>query len=330
MFRKFLFLVAFGGLLVSCSTKQELDNRLDSERAIRLGTGGVAKEPSTKAEVNSLADLAKQGVGDNIGIYGVSVRENSAAPIVGWGNDCPMANVQTTAVSATDGTISWNGVYLYPVDNSYVKFCAYYPYASTEGNGRLHLDAPATGKAPVLRFTMNGQDDVMYAVPVVGRYDSAPAPLEFHHVLTQLHFEIVDSSETLVGEKILNIVLLDVNTSSSMNIETGVLGTWGSKDNLNVYGSNNVEILSSAPQQVGGSIMLQPGQASFKVRVETTVGDYLATVRPTSSLDSTLETSFAAGRSYLISLYFDKTSELSALATVSPWLLMGYADVIIQ
>lgn len=327
MFRKFLFLVAFCGLLVSCSTKQELDSR-DSERIIRLGAGEVGDAP-TKA-VNSLTDLAKQGVGDNIGIYGVSVRENSAAPVVGWGNDCPMPNVKTTAISADNGLISWNGVYLYPVDDSYVKFCAYYPYATTEGNGRLRLEAPATGKAPVLSFTMNGQDDIMYAAPVVGRHDVTPATLMFRHVLTQLRFEIVDNSETLVGEKILGITVLDVNTSSSMNIETGVLGTWESKGNLSVLGSNGIEIVSSNPQIVGSGIMLQPGQSSFQVRVETTVGTYTATVRPTSIVNGVSETSFAAGRSYLISLHFDKSSELNAMASVSEWLLMGYDYIVIN
>lgn len=326
MFRKFLFLFAFGGLFVSCSTKQDLDDR-DAERVIRLGAGWVDSKLRTKAEVNSLADLAKPGVGDNIGIYGVSVRENSAAPVAGWGNDCPMPNVQTTAVSATNGTISWKDIYFYPFDDSYVKFCAYYPYASVEGNGRLRLEEPATGKAPLLRFTMNGQDDVMYAEPVVGRYDLAPATLMFRHVLTQLRFEIVDNSGALIGAEIRNIVIVDANTSSSMNIETGVLGAWDSKKDLSVPGIQNVKIESNAPQLIGQGIMLQPGLASFKVRVETSEGTYSTTVHPTSIIDGVSETTFAAERSYLISLYFDKSSELSASANVTDWVFAGGAFI---
>ncbi|MDE6446669.1 MAG: fimbrillin family protein [Alistipes sp.] len=331
MFRNFLFLVAFCGAFASCSTKQDLDVR-ESERAIRLGAGGVDETPRTKTVVNSLADLASAGVGDNIGICGVRVNTKTAEPVAGWGNVLPMDNVRTTGVSAADGAISWNGVYLYPLDDAYVKFCAYHPYASYEGNGRLRLDAPSTGKAPFLSFTLSGEDDIMYATPVVGRKDDAPKPLMFHHVLTQLTFEIIDDSGTLVGEKIQSIEVLDVNTSSTMNIETGALGTWGSKANLAVAGTADVEILSTSAQSVGRSIMLQPGQASFKVRVNTaSLGSYTATIRPTSVGDNgSYETSFAAGRSYLISLRFDKTSELGALATVSEWLLMGYDEITIK
>jgi len=329
MFRNFLFFVVSCGLFASCSTKQELDVR-DAGRIIRLGAGGVDETPRTKA-VNSLADLANQGVGDNIGIYGVCVNENTTAPVVGWGNECPMPNVRTTAVSAETGVISWSGVYLYPVDDSYVKFCAYYPYAAVEGNGRLRLEAPSAGRAPFLHFTLNGEDDIMYATPVVGRHNVQPAPLMFHHVLTQLRFQIVDDSGTLAGEKIRNIALLDVNTSSSMNVETGDLGSWGSASELNVPGVGEVEIADNNPKAVGRGIMLQPGQASFRIRVETSVGNYTATVRPTSTnSDGSLETVFAAGRSYLISLHFDKTTDLNASATVSEWLLMGYDYIVIQ
>lgn len=330
MFRNFLFLVAFCGAFVSCSTKQDLDVR-ESERIIRLGAGGVDETPRTKAVVNSLADLAATGVGDNIGICGVRVDSKTAAPGVGWGNVMPMDNVRTTGVSAVDGTMSWDGAYFYPLDDAYVKFCAYYPYASYEGNGRLRLDAPSTGKAPFLSFTLNGEDDIMYATPVDGRKDDAPKPLMFHHVLTQLTFEIIDDSGTLVGEKIQSIEVLDVNTSSTMNIETGALGTWGSNTNLFVSGIADVEILSTSAQSIGRGIMLQPGLASFKVRVNTSVGSYNATIRP-NSLDAngTKETSFAAGRSYLISLRFDKSSELKASVEVQKWEFAGGAIIIIQ
>ncbi len=331
MFRNFLFLVAFCGAFASCSTKQDLDVR-ESERVIRLGAGGVEETPRTKAVVNSLTDLASPGVGDNIGICGVRVNSNTAAPVMGWGNVLPMDNVRTTAVSAANGAVSWNGVYFYPLDNAYVKFCAYHPYASYEGNGRLRLEPSSTGKAPLLSFTLNGEDDIMYATPVIGKQGSAPDPLMFHHTLTQLTFEIIDDSGTLVGEKIQSIEVLDVNTSSTMNIETGAFGTWGTKANLTVSGTADVEILSTAAQAVGSSIMLQPDQASFKVRVNTSsLGSFTATIRPTSIGDNgSYETSFAAGRSYLISLRFDKTTELGALATVTDWVLIGYDEITIK
>ena len=171
----------------------------------------------------------------------------------------------------------------------------------------------------------------MYATPVVGKQDVSPGKLMFHHVLTQLTFEIIDDSGTLVGEKIQSIEVLDVNTSSTMNIETGVFGTWGSNTNLFVSGIADVEILSTSAQSIGRGIMLQPGLASFEVRVNTSVGSYKATIRPTSIGDNaSYETSFAAGRSYQIALRFDKSSELNASAMVQKWEFAGGAIIIIQ
>lgn len=310
MLRNSLFVIAFCGLLASCSTKQELEPR-ERDGVIRLGVGKV-----TRAEVQSATDL-----GNNIGIYGVQLPNATAS---GWGNALSMDNVRSSSVSAS-GAIGWDGVYYYPVDPAhYVKFCAYYPYAD---GIKFSADAPATGKAPALRFTLDGADDILYATPVVGSRDSDPAPLVFNHALTQLKFEIQDINAALTDQVVENIVIQDANTASTMNIETGVFGTWSAPAELKVPGieGKNLTIADKNPLALGDGIMLQPGLASFKIRLELAGHSY-----PDVEIKPTGELVFAAGHSYKITLTFNEKVEVNAKVVVIPWELAGTGSAIIQ
>lgn len=323
MLRNSLFVIAFCGLLASCSTKQELESR-EMDGVIRLGVGKV-----TRAEVQSATDLGK-----NIGIYGIQIPNKPAditdLPGMGWGNALSMDNVRSAAVSAS-GAISWDGIYYYPADPAhYVKFCAYYPYADAT---RFFVDAPTTGNAPLLRFTLSGTDDILYATPVVGSRDEQPARLVFNHALTQLKFEIEDINEVLKGEKVVSLVLQDANTSSSMDIETGVFGTWSAPAELKVPGieGKNITFVDRKPLAVGDGVMLQPGLESFKIRLETTNGVFPdVEIRPTSKINDVAETTFAAGHSYKITLTFNEHAEMFATATVEDWKFGGTGSAIVQ
>ncbi|MBD5067864.1 MAG: fimbrillin family protein [Alistipes sp.] len=323
MLRKSLFVIAFCGLLASCSTRQELDPR--NEGVIRLGVGKIV----TRAEVGSVTAL-----GDNIGIYGVQLPEKPADLTdlsgIGWGNALSMNNVRSTGVAAS-GAISWDGIYYYPLDPAhYIKFCAYHPYAADGTN--FSVDAPADGQAPVLRFALDGTDDILYAAPVIGSRSEVPAALTFRHALTQLMFKIKDVHGELRRNKtkVLNIIFQDVNTVSSMDIETGIFGEWSAPDNLKVPGIEGEEFAfeEEGPDFVapGDAIMLEPGLASFKITLETSDGTFSdVTIRPSG------EPVFAAGHSYEITITFnEQQAEISAAATVVDWKFGGTTNIIIQ
>ncbi|MDE5624058.1 MAG: fimbrillin family protein [Alistipes sp.] len=310
MLRNSLFVIAFCGLLASCSTKQELESR-ETDGVIRLG---VAK--MTRAEVQSATDL-----GNNIGIYGVQLPNKTAS---GWGNALSMDNVRSSRVEAS-GAIVWDGIYYYPIDPAhYVKFCAYYPYAD---GTKFMIDAPATGKAPSLRFTLNGTDDILYATPVVGRYGENPDPMVFNHALTQLKFEIQDINAALTDRVVENIVIQNANTASSMNVETGVFGTWSAPAELKVPGveGKNITLVDKNSLAVGDGIMLQPGLESFKIRLELAGHSY-----PDVEIKPTGELTFAAGHSYKITLTFNEKIEVNAKVVVIPWELAGTGSAVIQ
>lgn len=303
----------------------------DGRAVIRLG----AKSP-TRA-VNSLEDLS--AAGNNVGIYGIQISDaSSGIPSDGsqWGGVLRMDNVRTTSIDALTGNISWAGNYYYPAEEeSSVEFCAYHPYApgGTSSDGRFFVEAPASGHAPVLHFSLSGREDVMFATPVTGSRNSRPQGLEFRHVLTQLRFQVIDSYASLNEVSLRGISLLGVNSDSSMNIETGALGAWSSPGELAVPGITEVLITGSPtqPQSVGQEVMLEPGQPEFHVRVETSKATYDdVLIRPTSSIGGVKEESFAAGRSYLITLSFQQQTGIVLSATVVPWVMAGYGSAIVQ
>ncbi len=328
-----LFLCACAYLLCGCAQDSLQE---EGRGVIRLGT----KSPTRT--VNSLADLS--AVGDNVGIYGVCTAVATVGSSAGnrpWGNDLIMDNVRTTAIDASTGNISWEKTYFYPVETDrYVEFCAYYPYAEVAAtipsSERFYLEAPAVGEAPILHFTLNGQDDIMFADPVIGGRLLKPQGLEFRHVLTQLQFQLSDPYNAMTNEKLLGISLLGVNTQSSMEIEFGALGAWSAPAQLDVPGIDVgegilISGMSSQPQMVGREIMLQPGQSEFHIRVETSKAVYDdVVIRPTSSIGGVAETAFAAGRSYLITLSFQAKAEIAISASVVPWVMAGTGSAIVQ
>ena len=312
-------------LLGGCS---RTEGERNSQTEIRLGTKGVTRA------VNTLGDLSD--VGDRIGIYGVRIAGTSAGASgkESWGNELVMDNVRTSDVDPSTGSIGWAGHYYYPLEEDRsVEFCAYHPYAAAGSDGDWFVEAPAPGKAPALHFTLSGQEDVMCAEPVIGSRSRVPGPLEFRHVLTQLRFRLVDPEGAFAGETLDEIALLDVNTTGVMDIETGALGAWGDPAELAVPGIETVPITGSEelPQEVGGEVMLQPGLSSFVIRVVTSRGSYdRVVIRPTSVIGETVETSFAAGRSYLITLTFRPLTGISLSATVVPWQMGGTGSGVVQ
>jgi hypothetical protein len=119
-----------------------------------------------------------------------------------------------------------------------------------------------------------------------------------------------------------------------MNVETGELGDWGGSTDLALSGFSPVPITrssSAAPQLLDGELMLQPGAKSFTLRVVTSRATFdNVVIRPTSTVDGQKETTFVAGRSYLVTLTFKQRLEIESGATVVPWVLGGTGEGIVQ
>lgn len=330
MKRNFLQATLWSVLLMSSCAREE---NLASLR-IRLG---VQVSDVTRGAVNDAAGLS--AVGDKVGIYGMVTTGTLPEELLttAWGEVPLMDNVRTTSIDASTGALDWSGSYNYPVEEGrYVKFCAYHPYAAAGLSGDNYVVAPGENRAPQLYFTLTGAEDVMLADPVLGGKQLSPDQLVFEHKLTQIRFQVSDESGSFTGQTLNGITFNGVNTTCSMDLETGEMGAWGTpSDGISAGIDSPVAITgtTAAPEQVGTEVMLQPGQSAFNVKIVTSKGTFgSVAIRPTSSADggSTTETAFAAGRSYLITLIFRGLNQVAVTASVTPWVMDGTGEGIVE
>lgn len=329
---RIIIISAYSMLILSgCSGHDEIPN---TSFAIRLG---ASTHFDSRAPVNDLAGLS--AVGTNVGLYGIVTTSGSASslPAEDWAGIPLMNNVRTTSIDASTGSMSWTGNYTYPVeDGKSVRFLAYHPYASAGLSGNNYIIAPSSNRPPELHFTLTGNEDVMYASPVTGSKSITPGALVFNHVLTQIRFSIIDERGSFSGETLNSITFNGVNTTSSMNLESGALGAWGTSSDITFSGIDapvSITGTANSPQELKSTIMLQPDLASFNLKVVTSKGSFESVViRPTSGTNSgtSLDDRFAAGRSYLVKLTFRSLAELNITATVTPWIMDGTGEGVVE
>lgn len=317
IFRLFLVL----GLLASCTQNEEV-----------VGTGeirlGVRSDVYSRGSVGDFTALI--AVGDQIGVYGVNTNKTKATDLLeeAWATATyTMDNVCTDSISKKSGEMKFAKGYTYP-DNMQVKFLAYYPYAKTgvATDGRNYLEAATQDQAPLLHFTINGALDLMYATPVIGsQTDAADKVLEFNHALTQLSFILKDPVGIVKDTKVKMIKINKVNTSSTMNIETGAFGEWGTPIDSELKVDPSVAVTASGVV-INGAVMLQPGLTGFNLSIvtENNITYSGITIKPDKDLV------FEAGTAYEITLTFLDKKEIKSSVAIQPWVMGGYSDNIVQ
>ncbi len=304
-----MVVVACASVLASCSTEADLESR----GVIRLGVS----EPASRAAVNSLADLSQYG-GDKVGVFGLEIDRN--VPVLGaWSGNLVMKNVRTSGIDADNGTLHWTGTYYYPLEKEhYVEFTG-------------------TDAAPVLHFTVDGSQDVLYTdteYPVIGNISSAPNKLKLHlrHALTRLTFALSDPDSGYAGATLTGITFQQVNTSGSMNIENGKLGAWSAPSDLAMPMRSPVAIDAAEQiQSIDGEMMLEPGRKEFFITVHTSYGDVPnVRIAPKTNSDGSSADTFAAEQSYRITLKFAQKQTIQLSATVEEWKFGGYGYGVVQ
>lgn len=320
-------IVACAWVMTSCFTKEELDSR----GVIRLGVSAPASHTalSSRAAVNNVNDLAQYG-GDKVGVFGLEI--DLPTPVLGaWSGNLVMNDVKTSAIDA-DGKLHWAGTYYYPLEETrYVEFFAYHPYAEIGTEGDNYVEMSGSDDAPVLFFTLDGSQDVMYAGPVVGNVSTAPGKLKFRHALTRLTFALYDPDGGYAGAALNGITFQQVNTRGSMNIENGTLGAWSETQDLTMNMTPTAIDAIAQPQNIEGDMMLEPGQSEFFITVHTSDGDVRnVRIMPKTNADGSAADVFAAARSYRITLKFDKKQDIESSATVEDWQFGGYGFGVVE
>lgn len=317
--------------LTGCSDRQVVLREGEDERVkIRLS----ASLSATKGAVGSLEEL--DALPEKFGIYGADTRLEDAAQTLGeeWGNPMRMDNVRAVGID-TLGRITLERDYTYDRDeSSYVKFCAYSPYAPTgkQTAGGSYVESPTAGRAPTLQFALNGRQDLMWAAPVTGNKLTVPRGFVFEHLLTQLRFQIADAAGTMEGYSVKAIIFSGVGTLCSVDLETGEMGEWTAPTDditLDIPAPVPVTGKPEAPQPLGSEIMLPPGQEYFTIRVVTDRDVYRnIRIRPAEP-----EKTFRAGKAYLITLSFNVSdqpggdpTDIKVGVSLKAWEKGGYSD----
>lgn len=305
--KKFLTCTALAAFaLTSCSSDENVPAGAD--KLIRLGADVI----TTKAPVNDLAALS--AVGTQVGLYAVSTP---------WTSTALMQNVQTTGIDATSGDISWTGTYNYPTDGSNLTFYAYHPYAAEGTSGSNFVTASDGIAAPVLNFTIDGTQDVMYATPVTAnKTTESVGKLTFAHVLTQLHF-LAKKGSVAEGTTVKSITLKNTNSKCTMNIADGTLGTWTTPATLSALTNGTFEI-PQTETAIGGTVplMVQPGQSQMLIDVVTVKDGTEKTFENILIKPEGENKTFEAGVSYAITLTFNSEvsqTPVQIAAGVTPW-----------
>lgn len=274
-FIRFLLGVMFLPYCFSGCTHEELLGE-GAPIPIRLA---VEETAVTRAPVTSItaANIS------NVGIYGV--KEGSISGQFPWITIPFVSNLVPTGI--TGSQLSFASKLYYPMGGKRVIFYGYYP-RTTATSGANYVTAPANGIAPVLNFTLTGQEDIMQAVSTAsGSVNPATAALNFNHKLTQIILNVPLLSGILSGIKITG-----VKNQGSMNIETGVVQ----------YGSS----IADFPLTVVGllpastmAVMVPAGVSSYTVVVEVTV---LVTLIKNTYIIKPTTGNFLPGVIYTISL----------------------------
>lgn len=215
----------------------------------------------------------------SVGIYGAV--EGSTTGQYPWTGTPFVSNLVPSSISGN--LLSFTTPLFYPAGGKRVKFYGYYP-RTTSTTGSPSITPPGVGTAPIYKFTINGQDDIMQAASTPsGSTSPATVALMFNHKLTQIQLTNI----SLLGALLSGIKLKDVKSSGSMNIETGVI----------TYGTTLIDIPFTVS---GGSTLplLVPAEvASYVVEVAL-----LGLLLPQKYLIKPTAGNFQAGVLYQLSL----------------------------
>lgn len=303
-------------LLASCSQENETP-AASTEGRITLGVTAGGSGSLTRGVVNNLTALSADGA--NVGVYGVQTANTdaTASTLADWTTAPKMQNVRTTAIN-TQGIMSWANPenYVYPKGEAKnnVRFFAYYPAAAAT------VSTPAGARASEkLGFTLTGNEDVMWATPVIGsRMQPAPM-LAFRHKLTQFTFVLTDNEGTFnTTNGAVTDLGITANTKATMDVETGVMSGWNTPVLLDVCKDQNITLTQATPYPLDKVLMLEPGKASFDVTLKA-AGKSGVAVTKNTDIKPVGDTVFEAGKHYVITLSLSGNVLIQLGASVEEW-----------
>ena len=254
-------------------------------------------------------------------VFAVTAYKGTGAPSSDYSN----AYFDNQAVNSdADGKLSFQNVQYYPTDAEKLYFYAYSP-VSTSG-----FSAGTASATPTVAWTINGQQDIMYASVVsgIGKVSAGttqPQPeFTFNHLLKQVRFKLVKGEGFGDGIYASSVKITNCRTQASLNLITGALTFTGNADQ-SIGFSGNYAIQKSGVEI--GSLLCQAGETDLDIEIVAAGVTYKTSVTLTS-----LNTDITAGRagvSHLVTLTFIGT-QIVPSATITDWVDAGETSDTIQ
>lgn len=276
-------------------------------------SGGRAELPSGAVAGTEFPDATQN-------LFAVTSYKGNSAPAV-YGN----AYFDNKAVeSDADGVLRFTVPQYYPVDGENLYFYAYSPVnvvGYTMGSG------PA---GPTVEWILTGQEDIMYAcdvagIPVanVGTIQAQPF-LEFHHLLKQVRFKLVQGPGFGDNIAVTRISVKNTGTQVVLDLITGKV-TFSDVKPLSITGNFIIQPADKATP-ISGYLLCEPGA---ELEIEVVAQDIVYQGRTTLSNGDASITAGGPGVSHLVTLNFTGT-QILPVATIEKWTTGGIVSDIIQ
>lgn len=254
-------------------------------------------------------------------LFAVTSYKGTAAP-----SDYSNAYFDNQAVNSdAEGKLSFTNTQYYPADAEKLYFYAYSPIV-----GASNYTAGTASAAPAVAWTIDGQQDIMYAnvVSGIGKVSAGttqPQPeFTFNHLLKQVRFKLVKGEGFGDGIYASSVKITNCRTQASLDLITGALTFTGNADQPIGF-SGNYAIQKSGVEI--GSLLCQAGEIGLDIEIVAAGVTYKTSVTLTSS--SADITAGGAGVSHLVTLTFIGT-QIVPSATITDWVDAGETSGTIQ
>lgn len=252
--RKLLISALALATLAACS-KQE-DSLPGGEGKKIEVQAGLTAAVSTKSDLTGIVE-GEAFPANTTNVFFVTAY-SGAAPDRDW--SAPYFN-NVAVNSGEGGALELAPAQYYPTNGDKLYFYAHSPKAVSVQDG--------TGEtAPVVRYTIDGSQDIMAAQVTAGisSITEAQPVFAFTHKLKQVVFRVARDASFEEGIKLTSVEILGAKTSANLALNTGALSWESATGDLTAYSDSQGQEITAEPTVVGAPMMFEPGVA-FTVRL---------------------------------------------------------------
>lgn len=247
-------------------------------------------------------------------LFAVTAYKGAAAPTTDYSG----AYFDNAAVRSDNaGVLSFSAPRYYPGDAEKLYFYAYSPVSA----GGYAVGT--AGAAPTVTWTIDGQQDIMWAKEVTGLGKASagaqPQPaFTFTHRCKQVRFFVKRDRNFPAGDALTSLKITGAKTTAVLDLNTGD-AVFGGSGEIPVFDGSMT--MTETAAQAGDAVMFEPGQ-TFTVEAAAG-GAVFSGVRITLSGDDAGQ----AGKNYKVTLTFHREEITASATVVAEWKDGGETDM---